>query len=391
MKDSSTESKISDTENLFFILQTKKPIEQEDTILKPRGITFSLQTDECSAVVSIEKKDADALREKIRTYKEKSELKTYLNEIEEIRSVNIEKLGPDLVDWINSEKPAAIEIEMFPNLGRAYYEGLIGRTTEFLVSHNDRMIDSLIDDDSTSLRAYVKPQTAKAIIQGMDSVWQTRKVPSVTLERPQSLDIKELPTPSEPIPDCKTICVLDTGVNKNHFFLRNLVVQSQDFTSDNNSEDLDGHGTFVAGLAAYGNLENIVDAQASANIISAKVHGISNSGYLEKRLINAVNQFHDRAKIFTLSIMYETCCNVSLPSNLAFKIDKLANEHEVLFVICTGNISDNLQSLVNQQKYPSYLQDEVCEIFSGAEASTAITVGGIANKETKIACKNWSS
>ncbi|MGA2386172.1 MAG: S8 family peptidase [Candidatus Bathyarchaeia archaeon] len=383
VKDVSAEGKLSDTENLFFVLTTRKPIEQEDKILKPLGITFSLQMNECSAVVSIEKKDVQALTEKIKSYKEKNELKTYLNEIEEISAVKIEKIAPDLTDWIRSEEPTNIEIEMFPNLGQVYYEKLIQKTSEFLVSHDDKIIDSLIDDESASIRAYAKPQTIKAIIQGTDSIWQTRKAPSVTLERPQNLDVKTPSIPTEPISNCKTICVLDTGVKKNHPFLQNLVTQSQDFSSDNNADDVDGHGTFVAGLAVYGNLENAVDAQASANIINAKIHGASDNGYLEKRIIKAVNQFHSQAKIFSLSVMYETCCNVDLPSDLAYRIDKLANEHEVLFVVCTGNVKDNLQSLVNQQKYPLYLQDEACKIFSGAEASTAITVGGIANKDTK--------
>ncbi|MCL5878169.1 MAG: S8 family peptidase, partial [Candidatus Bathyarchaeota archaeon] len=380
---SSKEEKISEDENLFFVLRTKKTIEQEEKILQPLGINFSLQTETHSAIVRIDKKDVQPLTEKIRQYKENNDFRTYIREIEEISPVKIEKISPDLTDWIQSNEPTAIEIEMFPNLGKSCYEGLVQKTGDFLVKNNDQLIDSLFDDESASLRAFAKPQTARAIIQGIDSVWQARKVPIITLETPQNFEAPALPTPGEPLSNCKTICVLDTGVKKNHPFLANLVTDSKDFSSDNSCEDLQGHGTFVAGLAAYGNLENVVDAQASAKIINAKIHGATNNGYLEKSITRAVNHFHNIAKIFSLSVMYETYSNIDYPSDLAYRIDKLSNELEVIFVICTGNIRDNLQPLLSVQKYPSYFRQDGCRIFSGAEASTAITVGGIANKDTK--------
>jgi hypothetical protein len=377
-----TDQKLVDTENLFFILETKKPIEQEENIFKPLEMTFSLQTDEYSGVVSVDKNKADVLKEKLRTYKEKNELRTYLNEVEEIRCINIEKLAPDLSDWVKSEELTAIEIEMFPNLGKEYYESIVEKTSEFLEEHNHQVIDSLIDEESASLQAYATPQTLKAIINGVASIWQARKAPSVTLEKPQKFELTKMPIPIEPLPNNKTVCVLDTGVNGNHPFLKNSVLETQDFSSDNNPNDLDGHGTFVAGLAAYGSLENIVSAQASANIISAKIHGLSNNGYLEKRLVQAVTQLQAKAKIFTLSVMYETYGNIALPSSLAYRIDKLSNEQNVLFVVCTGNIKDNLQVLVSGDNYPTYFNSDTCKLFSGAEASAALTVGGIANKDT---------
>jgi len=53
-----------------------------------------------------------------------------------------------------------------------------------------------------------------------------------------------------------------------------------------------------------------------------------------------------------------------------------------MFVICTGNISDELPSLIGSLPYPEYLGDSCCTIYSGAEACNAVTVGGVANKDS---------
>jgi len=104
--------------------------------------------------------------------------------------------------------------------------------------------------------------------------------------------------------------------------------------------------------------------------------------YLESRVEEVVARFHTHAKIFNLSVMYPQYSNVSQPTDLAHTIDRLSKNYNVMFVICTGNVDEELPSLMSSLPYPTYLGDECCVIYGGAEACSSITVGGIANKDS---------
>ncbi len=386
VKLSQRKEKIMPGENVFFTVQTAKPLSYEDSVLDRLSMRFSLQVNDYSAVVSVDKQGLERLRSDIEVYKNTSKLRSYVNQIERISVIGINRVSPELSEWINSGTPEYIEIEMFPNLGRENYTYLIAELTNFLRKNNALILDSRIDDHIASIRTYANPQTARAILQGMDSVWQTRIAPEILSEEPQSMDIKEMPSPKMPEPDVKTICVLDSGVDTEQPFLKHILLNSIDLTKDGDPKDFKGHGTFVAGLAAYGNLENRRDPQASANLISVKVHGLKNNEYpyLEKRIEQAVQTFHEQAKIFSLSVNYPKCSNTSLPSDLAYTIDKLSREYRVTFVVSSGNVKDELAALAKSLPYPTYLQDSACKVFCGAEASMAVTVGGLAHKESPM-------
>jgi hypothetical protein len=371
-------------ENVFFVLHTERPVSFQEKILNRFGLKFSLQTDEHSALISIDMQALENFRNALKSYMEKSDLKSYIDEIESISLAKFNRISSELNAWLNSEMPAYIEVEMLPNLGEEQYTHLFKNLIDFLKKRGEEVLDSRIRAETASLRAYLKPQTARLIVQGVDSVRQARQAPTIVTEKPQSVEIKETPAPKLPAPDAKTICVLDTGVDRQQPFLRGILLDAVDLTADDSSEDLNGHGTFVAGLAAYGNLENRNDPEASARIISVKVHGRSSNQYpyLEGRLEQAVRRFHEHTKIFSLSVMYPQCCNISQPSDLAYTIDKLSHDYDILFTICSGNVEDELTLLIRSLPYPTYLGDSQCKIYSGAEASTSVTVGGIAHKDS---------
>lgn len=383
--------KIISGENVFFVIQTEKPISYEENVLKRLALRFSLQTDEHSAIVSADQNAIEIFRDTLKRYVEYSKMKSYIDEIESISIVKLDRISSELSEWMSSEVSAYVEIDLLPNLGLDNYNFLIPKITDFLKSNNETIVGSpRIREHIASIRGYLKPQSVRMIVQGMDSVWQTRRAVPIVTEEPQSIQITELPAPKLPASDVKTVCVLDTGVDSSHPLLQHILLDSVDLTNDGSPGDSHGHGTFVAGLAAYGSFENRGSApEAFANIISAKIKGRTDNqySYLEDRIEQAVGRFHDRARIFTLSVMYPACCSIAHPSDLAYTIDKLSHDYDVLFVISSGNVGNkapayDLSSLVRSIAYPTYLGNALCSIYCGAEASTAVTVGGIAHKET---------
>lgn len=379
------ESRIGDKESIFFSVQTTGPIEQEDAILHRLHMRFSLQLDEYAAVVCVDQHGIVNLLSDLKEYETTNNLRSYFGRIERISILKITKIRNELIDWFNSQSKENIEIQLFPNLGIETYYKIIRALTDYIRQKGERVLDSRIDEHLASLRAFIEPDTARIVLQAVDAVWQVRQAPEILIEEPQSFESNELPSSRLPVADAKTVCVLDAGLVDTHPFLQHIVLKTVDLTDDGNLDDQNGHGTFVSGLAAYGDFEYQYEPEATANIIFAKVRGKANNNYpyLEKRIERAVDLFHDYAKIYTLSVMYPQCTSTDYPSDLAFTIDELSNKYGVLFTVCSGNVTDSLISA----SYPNYLLDANCRIFCGAEASTAVTVGGIANRDSRTLAK----
>ena len=146
----------------------------------------------------------------------------------------------------------------------------------------------------------------------------------------------------------------------------------------------------MTGLAAYGSFENRYEITATANIIFVKVRGRINNSYpyLERRIERAVEMFHEKCKIFSLSIMYPHCASMSNPSDLAYTIDNLSNKFNVLFTISSGNIEDKqVEGALSTSCYPNYLAFDTCKVFCGAESAIGVAVGGIANRNSHTLAK----
>jgi hypothetical protein len=75
------------------------------------------------------------------------------------------------------------------------------------------------------------------------------------------------------------ISILDTGIDGTHPDLVGKVIAEEDFTDDNTTDDLQGHGTHCAGIAAgtYNTATNVTGVAPGATLISARV--LNETGY----------------------------------------------------------------------------------------------------------------
>lgn len=200
-------------------------------------------------------------------------------------------------------------------------------------------------------------------------------------------DLPEVPPPEASAPG---ITVLDSGLNTNHPLLGPAVGDAQSFLPGLGPEDENGHGTMVAGLVLYGDVEQQLRSGRfipELRLFSGRITDASNysPGFLENRLIEAVDYFTKEygCKIFNLSIG-----DVQKPytgghvRGLAAVLDTLVRQYNVLFVVSAGNFWGTEEFPKDWRgQYPDYLLTDEARIIDPAPALNVLTVGSLAKYE----------
>lgn len=205
-------------------------------------------------------------------------------------------------------------------------------------------------------------------------------------------DIENLPEgiPS-PSPEAARVCVLDSGVATNHPLLAPAIAESVSFMGGEGGGDLNGHGTAVAGIVLYGDLEACNKTnfwKPELLIFNGKIlddNAEFDETSIEKTLVEAVTYFVEehQCRIFNLSIgnanaPYDNCHI----RGIAYVLDKLARDLNVLFVVSAGNFSGSTDPNVPtnswRDEYPEYLLSDASVIIDPAPALNVLTVGSLA-------------
>lgn len=157
------------------------------------------------------------------------------------------------------------------------------------------------------------------------------------------------------------VCVLDTGINNGHPLIAPALANSDLHTVEPawGTNDNEGHGTAMAGLALLGNLTSVLDSSHSVSVAhrleSVKLlprDGANSDdpeyhGYLT---IQAVNRpaitAPDRQRVFSMAITAKDNRDRGRPSAWSATIDRLAVDYENqgetprLFILSAGNVND---------------------------------------------------
>jgi hypothetical protein len=206
-----------------------------------------------------------------------------------------------------------------------------------------------------------------------------------------------------PAPDGPIACVVDSGVVAGHPLLAGLVVDEHDFDSGEGTPvDLAGHGTFIAGLVAYGDVYRCVQEKAwnpAVWILSAKVLRNSPQNIavfaddsdkrVETQLREAITHFaRDRGcRVFNLSLGHrdrQYRNGRQLP--WALVLDELAHDLDVVIVVAAGNVvSPEIPSChVSEQFQRDVLERLLTQDHALTDPATAInvlTVGAITRSD----------
>ncbi len=163
------------------------------------------------------------------------------------------------------------------------------------------------------------------------------------------------------------VAVLDTGIDLDHPYLADRIIDSRDFSDDGTPEDLFGHGTMVAGIIAS-NEETYRGIAFRANLINAKCmnkDGQGRSDWILSALEWAVTEAVDTAEIINTSFG-TTEEDPNGESSFTRALDALIDLYDISWATAAGNWNDQTEYQLNVP----------------GDNYNGITVGAISDKNT---------
>ena len=194
-----------------------------------------------------------------------------------------------------------------------------------------------------------------------------------------------------PAADAICIGIVDSGVNSGHPMLADVVV-GEFGLSGYGSNDEKGHGTQVAGIAAYGNIAARLAQQefrprfkiASARVVDQ--NGCFADEDLPHQLMReAITKLHEEfgCKIINVSLCDPKRVTSIRASLWAETLDELARELDLVLVVSVGNSNrSRLVATYGDQipaQFPDYLLEPFNRVLDPAGAINIVTVGSISH------------
>jgi len=187
------------------------------------------------------------------------------------------------------------------------------------------------------------------------------------------------------------VCVLDTGANNGHALLQTVLADADCHAIDPGwgVSDHHGHGTLMCGVAAFGDLVEILQhnhlVRVEHCLESAKIlppRGANDPDLYGDIIIQgmsrAVTQSPDRNHIGCMAVTSEDGRDRGRPSSWSAAIDKFTSgyddDNRRLFIVSAGNVEE-------QDRWVNYPQSNLeCSIHDPGQAWNALTVGAFTEK-----------
>lgn len=283
-----------------------------------------------------------------------------------------------------------LDVELWPLENREERESML---SAFKAKENEYTF-SILDTISNNFLTIARCRCNK---QAFDKLSRYRDVRTIDLPPRYTpkysilqTDIEDLPVPKTPSNDAPRVAILDSGVTSGHPLLAPAVGDTRSYINGLGTDDQNGHGTAVAGITLYGDIQSAVESKTFTPhfwILSGRILDGNNEydeTFIENQIEKAVREFNQeyKCRVFNLSIgdanrPYTGGKAGSFPMIL----DNLAYELGVLFIVSAGNLSKehilDKMKRGGKKEYPKYLLSE-SSILEPANAINAITVGSIA-------------
>lgn len=285
-----------------------------------------------------------------------------------------------------------LDVELWPQELPARREAALESFTTFATERGAEILDRVNTPSLLMVRLRCGCEAAEQILRYRD-------VRTVDLPPRWGLavgtvtaDVNRFPPPTAPDAAAPRVAVLDAGLVTGQPLLAAAVGHAQGYVLPHRSpDDADPwHGTSVAGLALYGDIEGAIAAGEfvpSLFLVSGRVFnhdGTDQTEFVENAVDRAVRDLHGAfgCRVFNLSYgdlnkVYEG----GHVRGLAYTLDRLTRELGVLFVVSTGNLSIDDLPPDPIGTFPDYLLERSARLVDPATALNAVTVGGMARHE----------
>lgn len=219
-------------------------------------------------------------------------------------------------------------------------------------------------------------------------------IPDLGERDPPVVSLADVPQAGEPGEDAPLIGIVDSG-STDHPLLTPSLAESIGVPASLGTADVWGHGTKVAGIAAFGDLRECVRDGTFASpvrIISAKVVNdqgqFDDTASIPAQMNDAIRALHQRGcRVISIALgdMHLVPYDGGRVSQWAAMLDILARELDIVIIVTAGNSAGDHRAPWGSQadhitqNYPHYLVSPANRIVDPAPAAIALTIGSIAH------------
>jgi hypothetical protein len=299
------------------------------------------------------------------------------------------------------QAPFVLDIELWPMEDRPDERQRLWETfQEWLKEYSIKLIDSVKQPGLGLFRVCCNHEQAVFLLQHRDV--RTVDLPpkyglDLSLLRSDIKNFPEIPPPPENAPG---LVILDSGLTTGHPLLAPAVGDAQSFLPGKDASDEHGHGTLVAGLGLYGDIESAIQngsLSPKLRIFSGRILDETNenlTGFVEKQIDDAVRYFHESYGCIVFNLSFGDTRKPYLGGHikgLSYTLDTLSRELGVLFIVSSGNVSGSLKDgLAWKNGYPEFMIEDTWSIVDPAPALNVITVGSLVRHDQTTNSRRYS-
>jgi len=394
---------------LIFKIKVAKKSSLRDEDLTKTGLDILAREPDKAIVVFSSDLELKEFRKRLENYSQiiEGNKYDYLDAIDELVPLERE----DRIGRLLELKPlqpgelAALDLELWHTGDRKEMQKYLDDITEVLESLSSdtapmRMSDSYVGDYLCIARIKVTHEVLELLLE-VEIVKEIDRPPQPAFERTAdyNLPISSLPEVIPPPEENCGILVIDSGVQSGHPLIAPVLGEADVFPDPGHqlikggAEDVNGHGTSVAGIAIYGDVENCIKKLSfdptvwlfSARVTNEKCQ-YDEDLLVETQLDQAIHAFVDQypnCKVINISLgnAEQIYMDGMKQFRLAAKIDEIAYQYQhknIIFVISAGNsYHEELEYEKLRTEYPNYLLNKNARIIDPATSAIALTVGSL--------------
>jgi hypothetical protein len=295
------------------------------------------------------------------------------------------------VDDFQVGEAYTVDIELWDLGSRALRERKIDDIVRYAEARGAEELDRHIGPNLTLVRLQCDGAIARALLS-IEEIAEVDLPPEPDLLAAQHIDdaLGDVPDVEDLDENAPLIGIIDSGIN-DHPLIEDIIVGSIAVPDTLGTADDHGHGTFVGGIATFGDLRAQLGAGElvrHARLCSAKV--IDHTGNFPNRRLTpklmreAITGLHEQfgCRIFVISLGDRTkVVEGGKVGPWAQTLDELVRELDIIIIVAAGNRQPRRGMRIEESVtgYPGYLMEPENRLCEPAGGMNIVTVGSVAH------------